>query len=203
MAIYRLHRKEWDKSFPPPQPIPTTSSSSSSTITTTLTSSSSSPSTLSPLKRKRSLDASDKVHPDNTHTSDTTQLKTGSEEASYAHADKNNVHSSPIKKNKKKVNSESSNEVSNNPGGGRKGISSGLSTIIKHNHSKRIDHPITKSSSSLIHLGKNKKRRGRGSLVKSEESSGWWKKLGEGSDVGRRSSDTIRRSSSSTIRVQA
>ncbi|KAI0079317.1 ribonuclease H-like protein [Panus rudis PR-1116 ss-1] len=107
MAIYRLHRKEWDKGHPP---------------VALLTSAK---------KRKRSASAA----PDEGESDDSK------------------------KKKKQKA-------VESFPGGGRKGISSGLSTVIKRRGSARQDASVDMGSSSGAKKSKTQ----------------WWKELGTGSN---------------------
>ena len=93
MAVYRLHRKDWEKGN---RPIPLQGGSVASAGT----------------KRKRDDDAAEKE-------------EEGNDEGVVV-----NPSSAKEKKKKKKVNSQEY------PGGGRKGVSSGLSTVVRRGPAK-------------------------------------------------------------------
>ncbi|TCD66537.1 3'-5' exonuclease [Steccherinum ochraceum] len=129
MAVYRLHRKDWDKGAPPPP---------GSTSGTSTASSSS--------KKKRKTPANADADNDSDNDDDATS-------------------STPSSGRKQQ---QASNSF---PGGGRKGVSSGLSTIIKQRDSS----------------GRGRGRRGddlqgaakpKSSEQKKSGKTEWWKELG-------------------------
>ena len=118
MAIYRIHRKTWDKGHPP---IPTSVETG----------------------KKRKLNPSS--------AADDAEDETSNEDGDATGPSSSNKSARP--KGKSKSMKEGSREF---PGGGRKGVSSGLSTIIKRGGS-------TASSGAS-----------------SSKKSAWWKELGNG-----------------------
>ncbi|KIM35043.1 hypothetical protein M413DRAFT_449924 [Hebeloma cylindrosporum] len=154
MAVYRIHKKEWEKGSRPP-PVPKVATASSSA-----------PATSSTKSRKRtaveaefasdseSESQSDTVEPSTNNTNNIPKLKSTSTPQ-------------PTVATKKGKTKDSSTIF---PGGGRKGVSSGLSTVIK-----KVT-PGSKMSHSTLR-GNPKSAGGAG---KSE----WWKQLPGGVSIG-------------------
>lgn len=114
MAVYRIHRKEWDRGHPPIVSVDTG-------------------------KRRK-------------HSSSSAAV--GDVEADSGIED--DAETSSLKSTKPKGRSKSSKDKPKEfPGGGRKGVSSGLSTVVKRSHSS-------------------------GSSGASSKKSAWWKELGQG-----------------------
>ena len=124
MAIYRLHRKEWDKSFGPPVP----------------------------------------------YTTGTTGAKKRKEPVGESANEDASSNTASFSKGKNAV------KRKDFPGGGRKGVSSGLSTVIK-------------GKDGRMHNGESTSRTKNVSLSKDE----WWTTLGDGaSSSGAKGSLKIR-----------
>jgi RNA exonuclease 4 len=63
------------------------------------------------------------------------------------------------------------------PGGGRKGVSSGLSVVVKHKHERAVDAS-----------GHNGWRDGHASKEARKTKAGWWKDLGGGRSISAKGS---------------
>jgi RNA exonuclease 4 len=124
MALYRLHRKEWDKDWHPPQLQAVSKAAEMKT-----------------LKRKRG--------------SDDTGI-TGSQTTADA-----------VKKGKQKDTQGAREE-------GRKGISSGLSTVVKRASGKGVERIVKGHSRSQVTMTS------KGSKTRTKSTDKWWATLGGG-----------------------
>ncbi|KAF8959250.1 ribonuclease H-like domain-containing protein [Flammula alnicola] len=146
MAVYRLHKKEWEKGsrpLPPGSKILMTTTTTTTTVTSTTTATSSTSST----KRKEfefADDESDSDSDDESTSRDPPQSQVKQKDKAPASAAR-----------------QADASKSTFPGGGRKGVSSGLSTIMRHTGGKP-------------HMSGAK---GGGAGVAAASKSEWWKQL--------------------------
>lgn len=172
MAIYRLHRLDWDKGHPP---LPG-SSSAKRKRADSISAVAAAVSTAATIAVDTRYTESEKAASSSaTHSTSHPSRHFPSESKKGGKDGKNSQNSK-----KKKDREQEQGNISEFPGGGRKGVSSGLSTVIKHKHTGGI------RGSSGRGRGRGGKGAGddgpsRSTKAKGTTSTDWWKKLGEGS----------------------
>ncbi|KAF8161584.1 ribonuclease H-like domain-containing protein [Crassisporium funariophilum] len=153
MAVYRLHKKDWEKGN---RPIPLKTTSAPSTSTSTATQ-----------KRKRSSIGLNEEADQTFEADEASDFESEAETKSAKKTDPSTTPASAVgsKTGKKGKNRVEEGESSSFPGGGRKGVSSGLGTVVRRGG----------------HLSGGGKARG-GAAQKGKNE--WWKQLPGGVSGG-------------------